>query len=558
MKLLKGLLLGSAAALVSVAGAQAADLPARQAAPIEYVRICDAYGAGFFYIPGTDTCLKVGGLAMTEVRSYDASYSISPVGGTGTLAYNTTNFFPANPATAAIRTTGGTSSSGYIPTVSQYANARARDAYGWDSLGRIELDARTGTPWGVLRSFIRVDSYVGTGYANTGALTSGSSFNTNPYNTSAGVGATRETTIVNKAFIQFAGFTAGRAQSMFDFYASAYNYQNIAGSNATTQLLAYTATLGNLLNGLSATLSVEDENARQANVGSTIAGGTGFAVVGGTGATSQNYGGITGTNFVGTPAGTRFPDIVGNVRIDQPWGAVQVSAAGHEATASLYSGTAYASTAGTTSYAFPAATSNTYGWAVQGGVQLNVNYLSAGDKLWLQAAYERGAISYVWGNNLASSYGAVSGNRFYGSGYTPADTSAGWNSNMYDCVFTASGVCEQQTGWSVVAAYKHYWIPTLASAIFGSYTQINYSQNALNGFGGAVGVPNLKTARVGTNLVWTPVKGFDIGAEFMYVNVQQTRPVGLASDTVLNTVGLPSWRGSNNEYEGRVRVQRAF
>ena len=56
MKLLKGLLLGSAASLAGtglVPGARAADLPARQAAPIEYVRICDAYGAGFFYIPGT-------------------------------------------------------------------------------------------------------------------------------------------------------------------------------------------------------------------------------------------------------------------------------------------------------------------------------------------------------------------------------------------------------------------------------------------------------------------------------------------------------------------------
>ncbi len=549
MKLLKGLLLGSAAALVSVAAAQAADLPTRQAAPIEYVRICDAYGAGFFYVPGTETCLKVGGLAMTEVRSYDQSYSISPVGGTGTLAYNTTS-----PLSTGARTGGGTTYAGYIPTTGQYANQRARDAYGWDSLGRIELDARTGTPWGVLRSFIRVDAYVGTGTANTGALTSGSSYNTNPYNASAGVGATRETTIVNKAFIQFAGFTAGRAQSMFDFYASAYNYQNIAGSNATTQLLAYTATLGSIFNGLSATLSVEDENARQANVGSTIAGGNGISVAGGS-TVSQNYGGVSATSFNGTPAGTRWPDIVGNIRIDQPWGAVQVSAAGHEATASLYANTAYGAS---TSYAFPAATSNNYGWAVQGGVQLNVNYLSAGDKLWLQAAYERGAISYIWGNNLASSYGAVNGNRFYGSGYTPADTSAGWNSNMYDCIFTASGVCEQQTGWSVVAAYKHYWIPTLASAIFGSYTQVNYSQNALNGYGGAVGVPNLKTARVGTNLVWTPVKGFDIGAEFMYVNVQQTRPVGLAPDAALNTVGLPSWRGSNNEYEGRVRVQRAF
>ncbi|MGH6823473.1 MAG: porin, partial [Methylocella sp.] len=57
MKPFRGLLLASAvlAEVVPVPGARAADLPARQAAPIEYVRICDAYGAGFFYIPGTDT-----------------------------------------------------------------------------------------------------------------------------------------------------------------------------------------------------------------------------------------------------------------------------------------------------------------------------------------------------------------------------------------------------------------------------------------------------------------------------------------------------------------------
>ena len=55
------LLLASAAAFVHVAGAQAADLPSKKAAPAQYVRICDAYGAGYFYIPGSDTCLRVGG-----------------------------------------------------------------------------------------------------------------------------------------------------------------------------------------------------------------------------------------------------------------------------------------------------------------------------------------------------------------------------------------------------------------------------------------------------------------------------------------------------------------
>ncbi|MBV9752493.1 MAG: porin, partial [Hyphomicrobiales bacterium] len=63
MKLGKSLLLGSAAGFIAVTGAQAADLPTRKAAPVDYVRICSVYGPGFFYIPGTDTCLKIGGKA---------------------------------------------------------------------------------------------------------------------------------------------------------------------------------------------------------------------------------------------------------------------------------------------------------------------------------------------------------------------------------------------------------------------------------------------------------------------------------------------------------------
>src|SRR3989442_4329286 len=60
MKKVKSLLLGSAAGIVAVAGAQAADLPVK-AKPVEYVKICSLYGDGFYYIPGTDTCLKLGG-----------------------------------------------------------------------------------------------------------------------------------------------------------------------------------------------------------------------------------------------------------------------------------------------------------------------------------------------------------------------------------------------------------------------------------------------------------------------------------------------------------------
>ena len=66
MRLVKRLVLGAAAALVAIGGAQAADLPVK-AAPVEYVRICSLYGAGFFYIPGTDTCIKLGGYLRAPI-----------------------------------------------------------------------------------------------------------------------------------------------------------------------------------------------------------------------------------------------------------------------------------------------------------------------------------------------------------------------------------------------------------------------------------------------------------------------------------------------------------
>ena len=79
---IKSLLLGSAAALAAVSGAHAADaIVAAEPEPLEYVRICDAYGAGYFYIPGSETCLKIGGMVRTEGVWKDA-YQTDPDRGT--------------------------------------------------------------------------------------------------------------------------------------------------------------------------------------------------------------------------------------------------------------------------------------------------------------------------------------------------------------------------------------------------------------------------------------------------------------------------------------------
>src|SRR5690606_15702419 len=69
---IKSLLIGSAAALAVVSGAQAADaIVAAEPEPMEYVRVCDAFGTGFFYIPGTETCLKIGGYVRAQVDIFE-------------------------------------------------------------------------------------------------------------------------------------------------------------------------------------------------------------------------------------------------------------------------------------------------------------------------------------------------------------------------------------------------------------------------------------------------------------------------------------------------------
>ena len=76
MKMVKSLILGSAAGLVAMSGAQAADLPVKAKA-VEYVRICSLYGAGFFYIPGTDTCIKLGGYLRVDTTFNGSIYGRS-------------------------------------------------------------------------------------------------------------------------------------------------------------------------------------------------------------------------------------------------------------------------------------------------------------------------------------------------------------------------------------------------------------------------------------------------------------------------------------------------
>ena len=529
MKVAKSLLLGTAAVLATVAGAQAADLPTRKAAPVQYVKICDAYGAGFFYIPGTDTCLRVGGLVLADL-------SVSNTPNKLTVAV------PAGAGGVVIGGPGlGTAGVGVT-----LAPPASRDAVSWGAIGRVELDARTQSPWGTVRSFIRVDSYFGSGaVANTGALS-----NTILGLGSLGTQAARESTVLSKGFIQFAGFTMGRIQSMFDFYADAATFGGLRGSNQTVNGLAYTATFGG---GFSATLSIEDEVSHRGR-------GTVPSVI--------NPAGVIGTFLPPNTVqflGTRMPDIVANLRVDQPWGSAQLSAAVHRVGVGLYSTATLVGNPVNTLWN----KSDSLGFAVQGGVKFNLPMLAPGDNLWLQATYAKGAVGYANGSNFAFVNG-VNTSTNMGIGIGRVSSGNGWNQTLDgDCVFTHTGNCDKSSAFALTGAFTHYWTPTLRSWIGASYYSVKYSDAATNPIFGAflqggagqafvAGVTNYREFDVLVGLGWSPIRGFTIGTEFDWMHGIVSRPVGLGTDAVLTAAGFPAFKSQSDLFRGKLRMIRAF
>src|ERR1700722_13521289 len=68
MKMVRSLLLGTAAGFVTVAAGQGAGLQSEKAPKsADYVKVCNLYGEGFYQIPGEgDICIRIGATARLD------------------------------------------------------------------------------------------------------------------------------------------------------------------------------------------------------------------------------------------------------------------------------------------------------------------------------------------------------------------------------------------------------------------------------------------------------------------------------------------------------------
>ena len=551
MALLKRLLLGGSAGLAVVGATQAADLPVKAKA-VEYVKICSLYGDGFFYIPGTDTCLKIGGWVRTDLYFNQNSSGNPP--NTGVAGQNSR-------ATTPDFTT------------------RSRTV--------VSFDARSQTEYGTLRAYYRG------GFDFTAGLSS--QYGNGSY-------------YYERAFIQLGGWTFGRTQSYFDIFADQWRFGHYEGAGSYTNtygtnVAAYTAQFGN---GITATLAIEEGNLRRnavwdATSGVSVAGvfptgnayvigsasigpmgpatngfvSCGVALVGNDN-TNGNANTTAGLNAVGCGwgdyAAQQVPDIVGNLRVEQAWGTAQVSGALHQVRANYY-GNNFVVADPTFTGVSPG---DKWGGAVNAGVMLNLPW-NAGDKLWVEATWALGAPSYMgFGRDTDNDDGYA---RFNGASLA--------NGVALDAVFAnnpimpMSGI-QLSTAWSVGAASEHYWTPALRTSLFGSYAfwTPGSTGNTLMCSSPLAPIRSVATNTgptgaavlagcnfdfaswgVGSRTIWNPVKNLDIGLEVEYQQIDQKMDPNLirwnfgGAGTRPSGLYIPANEGA---WTGLMRIQRSF
>ncbi|SIN89330.1 Porin subfamily protein [Bradyrhizobium erythrophlei] len=490
MKMVKSLILGSAAGLIAMSGAQAADLPVKAKA-VEYVRICSLYGAGFFYIPGTDTCIKLGGYLRVDTTFNGSIYD--------------------QPAW-----------SGDLGQGNRY-----RDYFAARSRMALTVDTRTATEYGVVRTFGQADFQFGTQGNNTvnpAVFTGSGSAGTNTgllYQPGEGYVA------VEYVFIQFAGFTFGKSSSAFATPWNGYPGNNtsflLGGHDTVTGVnnIQYTAQFGN---GVSGTIGLDDPVVFNRTVVANLSTG-----LSGTGAIANAY------------AGVHSPDVVGNIRIDQAWGLFQISAAAHEVSGSYNILNTLPAPAG--GIGLPGASANAlseisghpetkWGGAVMAALQIKNIPTGAGDDFKIDATYAKGDTKQVISTSATSPSFAMFGSTNRLGAYQSVGFGATTDAVYLPTIFGGDGSLKLTTAWGVRGAFNHNWDPYWSSSLFGSYSGVRYDGTAkaeicaVYTAGKVVSAdfscnPDFNVSQLGVVTRWTPVKNLTFSAEVMWFHLDQ-------------------------------------
>jgi hypothetical protein len=545
MTLMKSLLLGSAAGIVAVASAQAADLPTRKAAPVEYVRVCNVGGITGWTLPGSDTCVKLSGYITAQIEggNLNTQYNYGSIGDAATAAANP--LVPQSPAVAAalagISGLDSRTTQRVLIQASQAQNNTTfnRNEFGWTTRANFGFDIASNTAYGPLIGHFDINAEAGSGFDTVNDI------------------------YLNTGYLTWAGLTAGKAQSFFSFTGGGDNWANFAspdrkGYNQPT-LLAYTASFGG---GFTATISAENpgqSNARDASGNSgTDLGGPFYGNIG------------VGPNpSLITFGGQKWPDFVGALHVKQGWGEAQVSGVLHNVNVydNAYNAAPYNLVTGSAGCGVTGAIAcnaqhEQIGWGIDAGVKINLPSFGAGDDALLTGAYTQSAVWYsglpdmMWGED-----GQTNGN--------------GQPMYLQDAFFNpATNQWSKPTAWSISALIEHHFTPQFYLDLEGSVGQLKWSNMgggcAILGLGCGVASfaqgplsPSATTWLIGADLGWNPVTNLNFDLELMYQSTNQTAPSGFLGTIYnwgqSNEFFVPgAWEGNSSGFAGRFRITRYF
>jgi hypothetical protein len=233
---IKSLLFGSAAALVAVSGARAADaVVVAEPEPAEYVKICDVYGAGYYYIPGTETCLNIGGYVRVTIGAGSNKTGYQGAGLTGGVQDVIDKKDAALDGDMTLK----------------------NDTWSWQTKADVHFDARSETELGTLRSYFEA-SFNNTS-ARAGVWDNAGTPETGDDVRVGRMSASSTGWALEHAYIQLAGLTVGYSDSLFESItesagALVINDSIVGYTPGKANFIAYTFDAGN---GFAATLGLE-------------------------------------------------------------------------------------------------------------------------------------------------------------------------------------------------------------------------------------------------------------------------------------------------------------
>jgi hypothetical protein len=240
--------------------------------------------------------------------------------------------------------------------------------------------------------------------------------------------------------------------------------------------------------------------------------------------------------------------LVGVLRDDQSWGFAQINGAIGNDTVTAYNGTYYS----TSNNALSGAAS--YGsYAIGMSFRYNLNMIAPGDQFNFQAQYASGLDGLLLSSGGLSNLSDSSNQRFLG-GVERKD------SNLVPTTVNASGQITSyglETGWSIQGMFTHYWAPSWRSNFMLGYAEINPPTASPNNGAATAGL-NTQWGRgdafaAAANLIWSPVKNFDIGLEAEYLHL--TSKIQNPSSAFVSA-GMPGL--TQDGFNTHLRLERTF